>query len=81
MDTEVAMAAIRLRAQGDHVGLILPPETVARLNVRAGDTLYAVDTPDGIQLTTKDPEFEKQMEVARGIMKRHRAVLRELAKS
>jgi putative addiction module antidote len=80
-ELEAAMSFLKLRAFGDHVGLIRPPETVARLNLRVGDTLYAVDTPDGVQLTTNDPEFERQMEVGRRIMKRSHAVLRELAKS
>jgi hypothetical protein len=48
--------------------------------VGKGDTLYAIDMPDGVRLTTADPEFEQQMEVARRVMKRRRAVLRELAK-
>ena len=39
-----------------------------------------VETPNGIELSPYDPEFERQMEVARRIMKENRAVLRELAK-
>jgi hypothetical protein len=33
-----------------------------------------------VRLTTADPDFEAQMEVARAVMKRWRNVLRELAK-
>jgi putative addiction module antidote len=74
------MSALKLRVIGNSVGVVLPKEILARLKVGAGDTLYAVDAPDGIRLTASDPEFEAQMETARRIMKRRRAVLRELAK-
>jgi putative addiction module antidote len=53
---------------------------LARLGVGKGDTLHAVDTVDGIRLTTADPAFEAQITVARRIMKERRSVLRELAK-
>jgi putative addiction module antidote len=74
------MSALKLTQIGNSVGLILPKELLGRLGVGKGDTLYAIETEGGIRLTTADPEFEAQMEVAREIMKRRRAVLRELAK-
>ncbi len=74
------MSAIKLIAVGNSVGMTLPKDMLARLGVQKGDTLYAVETADGLRLTTTDPEFEAQMEVAKRIMKRRRAVLRELAK-
>jgi hypothetical protein len=42
--------------------------------------VYLTEAPDGYRLTPYDPEFEQQMETARKIMKRRRAVLRELAR-
>jgi putative addiction module antidote len=74
------MSTLKLRAIGNSVGVVLPKDLLARLKVSKGDTLYAIDTPDGIRLTTVDPEFTEQMAMARDIMKRRRAVLRELAK-
>ena len=74
------MSALKLTQIGNSVGLILPKEMLAKLGVTKGDTVYAIETENGIRLTTADPEFESQMEVAREIMKRRRAVLRELAK-
>ena len=38
------------------------------------------DAPGGYRLTPYDPEFEKQMEQARKVMKKRRNALRELAK-
>jgi len=78
--TEAPVSSLKLRAIGNSVGVILPKEVLARLNVGEGDTVYAVDTPDGIRLTRSNPEFEEQMEVAKRMMKRWRNVLRELAK-
>ncbi|MEW6099896.1 MAG: AbrB/MazE/SpoVT family DNA-binding domain-containing protein [Pseudomonadota bacterium] len=74
------MIALKLTQIGNSVGVILPKEVLARLKVEKGDTLYVIDSPDGVRLTPHDPEFEAQMEAAREIMKRRRAVLRELAK-
>jgi len=48
--------------------------------VEKGDVLYITDSPDGVRLTAHDPAFEAQMTAARSVMKKRRAVLRELAK-
>ena len=74
------MSALKLTQIGNSVGVILPKELLAKLGVGKGDTLYAIDTPDGVRLTTADPDFEQHIEVARRIMRKRRAVLRELAK-
>lgn len=74
------MSALKLTSIGNSVGVILPKELLAKLGVGKGDTLFAVETEGGIRLTTTDPDFARQMEVAREVMKRRRAVPRELAK-
>jgi putative addiction module antidote len=74
------MQALKLTQIGNSLGVILPRELVARLGVSKGDTIYAVDQPDGVRLTVADPDFAAQMDLARRIMKERRAVLRELAK-
>ena len=74
------MSALKLTAIGNSVGVILPKDLLAKLGVGKGDTLFAVETENGVRLTTTNPEFEAQMEVARAVMKKRRAVLRELAK-
>ena len=73
------MATLKLRAIGNSVGVVLPKELLTRLRVGEGDTLQVVETPDGFRVTRHDPDFERQMEVARDVMRRRRAVLRELA--
>ena len=64
---------------GNSAGVILPKETLARLNVQKGDTLYLTETPQGIRLVPYDEEFARQMEVAREIMRENRDVLQRLA--
>jgi len=64
---------------GNSSGVILPKETLARLNVQKGDTLYLTEGPDGIRLVPYDEEFARQMEVAREIMRENRDVLQRLA--
>ena len=74
------MHALKLTQIGNSVGVILPREMLAKLGMAKGDTIYAIDQPDGLRLTIADPDFAAQMDVARQVMKERRAVLRELAK-
>ena len=74
------MHALKLTQIGNSVGVILPREMLAKLGVTKGDTIYAIDQPDGVRLTVADPDFAAQMQVARRVMKERRTVLRELAK-
>ena len=70
---------LKITAIGNSAGVILPKELLARLRVDKGDELYAVETPDGVRLTTYDPVFAAQMEVAERIMREDRELLRKLA--
>jgi len=58
---------------------VLPKEILHRLRVDRGDTLYVIETPNGIELTPYDPEFARQMDVAERVMREDRDVLRKLA--
>ena len=74
------MTALKLTQIGNSVGLILPKEMLARLKLEKGDMVFVTDVVDGIMLSPYSAEFETQMAAARGVMKKRRAVLRELAK-
>ncbi len=74
------MATLKLTQIGNSLGVILPKELLAKMKLGKGDEVFITETPDGIQITPHDPAFEKQMEMARQLMKENRAVLRELAK-
>lgn len=72
--------ALKLTQIGNSLGVILPKDVLAKLNVERGESLYVVDSPDGILLTPHDPGFAEQMKAARQIMKKRRQVLHELAR-
>ncbi len=74
------MHALKLTQIGNSVGLILPKEVLARLNVEKGDLIYLTESADGVRLTPHDPSFEVQMKAARAIMRKRRNVLHELVK-
>jgi len=74
------MHTLKLTQIGNSVGVILPKEVLARLKVEKGDVIYLTDSADGMRLTPHDPVFETQMKAAREVMRKRRAVLRELAK-
>jgi putative addiction module antidote len=70
---------LKITTIGNSAGVILPRELLTRLRLEKGDELFALETPDGIRLTTYDPALAKQMEVAEEVMRKDRNVLRKLA--
>jgi len=77
---DVAMTRpLKVRKWGGSYGVTLPRKLLDDLGVDQGDLLYAVRTPNGIELTPYDPQFAKQMEVAEEVMRDNRNVLRKLA--
>jgi putative addiction module antidote len=74
------MFSLKLTKIGNSLGLILPKEVLARLKLAKGDEIFITESPEGYRITPHNPAFEAQMKAARTIMKRRRAVLRELAK-
>lgn len=70
---------LKLTTIGNSTGLVLPRDILRRLRVDKGDLLHVVETPNGIELTPYDPEFDAQMEVAERVMREDRDVLLKLA--
>jgi len=73
------MSILKVTTVGDSVGIILPREILERLRVQKGDSLYAVETKQGIELTPYDPELAAQLDIAEKVMREDRDVLRKLA--
>jgi len=73
------MTTVKVTTVGNSVGIVLPKEILARLNIQKGDTLYVTETPEGVQLTPYDEKFMRVMEAANQIMRENRDVLRKLA--
>ena len=69
----------KIIAIGNSAGIILPKETLARLKVEKGDTLYITEGSQGIRLVPFDEDFAAQMEAAREVMRENRDVLQRLA--
>jgi putative addiction module antidote len=75
------MMKLKITTVGNSAGVILPRELLARLRVAKGDSLYATELPDGVKLTPFDPKLAGQMEVAEGVMRKRRTLLRKLSES
>jgi len=74
------MTALKLTRIGNSVGVVLPKEVLARLRLEVGDSLHVSEAPGGYLISGYDAEFERQMDVARKVMRENRDVLRQLAK-
>ena len=73
------MTKVKLTTIGNSTGVILPKDVLDRLRVARGDTLFLLETPDGIELTPFDPEVARQLDEAERVMREDRDVLRKLA--
>ncbi len=71
---------LKITKIGNSAGVILPKELLAQLRVGPGDTLYVTEAPDGVRITTANPDFEAKMALAEQIMREDRDILRVLAK-
>ncbi|HZO53930.1 MAG TPA: hypothetical protein VFB63_14540 [Bryobacteraceae bacterium] len=74
------MISLKLTTVGTSTGVVIPKEMLSRLKSGKGDTLFAVETPDGYLLTPYDPEVEAQVKAGRRFMKKYRDTFKALAK-
>ena len=74
------MAVLKLTSVEGSIGIALPKEMLERLHVNEGDTVFALETPDGYLLTASDSEVERQIAIARDVMAEYRETFRVLAK-
>jgi putative addiction module antidote len=70
---------VKVTTVGNSAGVVLPKEVLAKMRVQKGDSLYLRETPDGVELSAYDPEFDREMATARTVMRRYRNALRKLA--
>lgn len=76
---KAAMTQLKVTTIGNSVGVVLPKDLLTRLRVSKGDTIFAVETPNGVELTAYDPHFAAQIEAAEAVMREDRDVLKKLA--
>lgn len=74
------MLALKVTQIGNSVGVILPKETLARLKIEKGDSLFLTDTPNGLTLTPYDPSLQEQLDAGREFMREFRDTFHALAK-
>jgi putative addiction module antidote len=70
---------LKVTTVGNSTGIILPKEILEKLRVSKGDTLFAIETSKGIELTPFNPEVAEQMKLAEQVMREDRDALRKLA--
>jgi len=71
---------LKLRKVGNSVALIVPKQVRENMGVAEGSSVYLTETPDGYMISPYDPEFSRQVELARKVQLKHRDALHELAK-
>jgi putative addiction module antidote len=74
------MLKLKITTIGSSVGVILPKEALARLNVGKGDQVFMVEAKDGYLLTPYNPSVEEQLKIGQDFMKEYRDTFRALAK-
>jgi putative addiction module antidote len=71
---------LKVRKVGKSLGVVLPQEVIANLNINDGAALYLTESPGGgYQLVPYAPEFEQKLKKAEDIMNRYRDTLHVLA--
>ncbi|MBM3511287.1 MAG: hypothetical protein FJX61_14290 [Alphaproteobacteria bacterium] len=70
---------LKLRRTGNSLSTTWPKDLLARLNVKEGDRLYAVETKHGVLVTPYDPQFEQTMDNADRVLSRFKNAYKELA--
>jgi putative addiction module antidote len=72
---------LQIRRIGNSLGLILPKDVLARLNLHEGDKLHIVEQPErGLKLTPYDPKHAEAMEIARRSFRKYADTYKALAK-
>jgi putative addiction module antidote len=80
-DQETESAVLRVRKIGNSIGVILPKDLLARLDLKIGDKLHVVEGAGrALKLTPYDPTHAKAMEIARQSFRDYANTYKTLAK-
>jgi antitoxin component of MazEF toxin-antitoxin module len=74
------METVVLRRQGNSVGVTLPAETRIRMGLEVGQELTLVELADGIKLVKRNLRLERQLALAREVLREQADGLAELAR-
>ena len=73
------MPKITLRRQGNSVGVTFPADTRVRMGFEVGQDLTLVELADGVKLVKRNLVLERQMQLAREVLREQADALQELA--
>ena len=73
------MFELKITKIGNSAGIILSKEILTRLRVSINDTVFAVETANGLELTPYNSKFAKEMSLVEKIIKENRDVLKKLS--
>ncbi len=74
------MVTVTICQQGNSVGVTFPAETRIRMGFEVGQELTLVEFADGVKLVRRNPVLERQMQLAREVLREQADTLQELAK-
>jgi antitoxin component of MazEF toxin-antitoxin module len=74
------MNSVMVRKQGNSVGVSFPAETRVRMGFEVGQELTLIELADGIKLVKRNLALERQLDLAREVLREQADVLQELAK-
>lgn len=70
---------LKIRRQGNSLGLTLPAAMTEALNLREGDEVHVTQTQDEIVVRAHDPAFDDVREAADWVARRYRNAFKALA--
>ncbi len=73
------MTMVAVRRQGNSIGVTFPAETRIRMGLEVGQELTLVELADGVKLVKRNLRLERQMELAREVLREQADTLQELA--
>ena len=74
------MNSIIVRKQGNSLGVTFPAETRVRMGFEAGQDLTLIELADGVKLVKRNLKLERQMQLAREVLREQADALQELAR-
>jgi putative addiction module antidote len=74
------MTTVTLRRQGNSVGVTFPAEMRIRMGFEVGQDLTVVELADGVKLVKRNLKLERQLQMAREVLREQADALQELAK-
>jgi antitoxin component of MazEF toxin-antitoxin module len=74
------MSMVKVRKQGNSVGVTFPADTRIRMGFEVGQDLTLVELADGVKLVKRNLKLERQLQLARDVLREQSDTLQELAK-